>query len=194
MGLTPGPSDRDVGKLRGELWSLVRFFLFCGYVSLGSFRYKFEAATVPMIIGFSTLLLVALRLYHVVNPRSRIGQFKEAGLAGEFDQIKEEIEEEALKGRIGEAPAKEITFPEERKAFLALAFSCLSFVLLGYVVGSLTVVLGTTIYYGYTRPVPILVTCAAVFFLLYVVLHRLFGADISWGLLLGPILDSLGLT
>lgn len=184
-------SEKKRKKLRGELWILVPFFAWSAYVFFGSFRYKFEAATVPMLLGFATLILVGMRLFHVVFPHSRIGRFEESGLAGEFDHIKEEIEEETLKGHYEDQPTKQLTFRDEGKAFLALIYSCMCFILFGYVVGAILVVIGTTYYYGYRKIVPIIITSASVFVLLYVVLYRLFGAEITWGLVLEPVLNHL---
>lgn len=187
------PGQRELKKLRGELWIILPFVVASGYFFLGSFRYKPEAATVPMVMGFATFLLVALRLFHILVPTSRIGQFREAGLAGEFDHLKDEIEEETLKGKHEEAPSRKITGRDERKAFLALGLSTLAFVLFGYAVGGVLVVITTARYYGYRRWGPILASAASVFVLLYVILHRLFGAEMSWGALLGPLLTALDL-
>ena len=185
--------EKELKKLREELWVVLPFFVVSLYFFVGSFRYKVEASTVPMLIGAATALLSGLRLVHILFPRSRIGQFKEAGLAGEFDHIKEEIEEETLKGKYEEAPAKEITFRDERKAFIALIGCFVSFLLFGYLIGMFFVIIGTSYYYGYKRPLAILVSLASMFFIVYVILNTIMEAPIDYGVLLGPVLRSFDL-
>ncbi|MFB3886436.1 MAG: hypothetical protein ACE144_14520 [Thermodesulfobacteriota bacterium] len=184
---------KELQNLRGELWIILPFFIASLYFFLFSFRYKLEARTVPMLIGAATTLLTGMRLFHIIFPRSRIGQFKEAGLAGEFDSLKEEIEEETLKGKYEEAPAKEITFREERKAFYALIASFGAFLFFGYMVGAFFVIVGTSYYYGYKHKAHLLISVVSMYVVLYLVLYRLLEAPIDYGLVLKPILRSLHL-
>ena len=184
---------KEVKKLREELWIILPFFIISVYFFQGSFRYKVEASTVPMLIGGVMIILTGMRLFHILFPKSRIGQFKEAGLAGEFDSIKEEIEEETLKGKYEEAPAKKITFRDEKKAFFALLGSFVAFLLFGYLVGMFFVVIGTSYYYGYKKVGHILISLAAMFFIIYVVLFLVLEAPMDYGIVLEPILRSLRL-
>jgi len=184
---------KELKKLREELWVILPFFIISLYFFAGSFRYKVEASTVPMLIGAATALLSGLRLFHILFPKSRIGQFKESGLAGEFDSIKEEIEEETLKGKYEEAPAKEITFQDEKKAFIALFGCFVSFFLFGYLVGFVFAIAGTSFYYGYKKLWPILISVVSMFLMTYVVLYTLLEAPEDFGVLLTPILKAVGL-
>ena len=184
---------KELRKLREELWIILPFFVISVYFFFGSFRYKVEASTVPMLIGGIMTILTGMRLYHIIFPKSRIGQFKEAGLAGEFDSIKGEIEEGTLKGKYEEAPSKEITFSDEKKAFFALLGSFVAFLLFGYLVGMFFVVIGTSYYYGYKKVSHILISLAAMFFIIYVVLFLLLEAPMDYGIVLEPILRSLRL-
>ena len=189
----PGPTPKELKKLREELWIILPFFIFCLYIFLGSFRYKFEARTVPEFIGIATAILVGMRLFHIIFPKSKVGEFKEAGLAGEFDSIKEGIEEGALKGKYEEEPAKEITFRDERKAFYAAIGCVIVFVLFGYLVGMFFVIVGTSYYYGYKKKIQILISLVSMYLLGYVVLYKVLGAPADFGLVLEPILDALDL-
>jgi hypothetical protein len=195
------PSQKELDQLRGELWIIIPFFAFTLYIFLGSFQYKFAAAVAPMFIGFATLVLVGVRLFHITFPKSKIGVFKEAGLAGEFESIKEQIEEEVLKRSEEESikdfaeeePAKQITFREEKKAFIALLFCFGSVLLFGYLVGTFFVIVGPCYYYGFKKKWKILITLASMYFIIYVCLYKLLGAPAGFGLLLQPILESLKL-
>ncbi len=184
---------KEVKDLREELWIILPFFIFTIYIFFGSFRYKFEARTVPMLIGFVTMVLSGMRLFHIIFPKSKIGLFKEAGLAGEFDTIKDKIEEETLKGKYEEAPTKEITFRDEGKAFLALIGCFVAFLLFGYLVAIFFVIVGTSYYYGYKEKVKIFISLVAMYLICYLVLYKLLGAPEDFGILLGPILSSLDL-
>jgi hypothetical protein len=192
-GKKPEIGGKELKKLREELWIILPFFIVSLYFFLGSFRYKVEASTVPMLIGAATALLSGMRLFHIIFPRSRIGQFKDAGLAGEFDTLKEEIEEETLKGKYEEAPAKEVTFQDEKKAFIALLGCFISFFLFGYLVGFFFVIVGTSYYYGYKKLWPILISVLSMFLITYVVLYKLLDAPEDYGVLLEPILKALRL-
>ena len=189
----PEMSLKELKKLRQELWVIVPFFIFALYIFLGSFRYKLAARTVPMLIGLVTTILTGMRLFHIIFPQSKIGQFKEAGLAGEFDTIKDKIEEETLKVKYEEVPTKEITFRDERKAFFALIGCFVAFLLFGYLVALFFVIVGTSYYYGYKEKLKILISLVSMYLLCYLVLYKLLGAPEDYGILLGPILQSLNL-
>lgn len=197
----PDPSPKELEKLRGELWIILPFFAFTLFIFLGSFQYKFEAAIVPMFIGFAMLILAGTRLFHIIFPKSRIGDFKESGLAGEFDSIKDHIEEELQKRHEEEPakqmtkdePTKQITFRDEKKAFFALLFCFGSVLLFGYLVGGFFVIVGTCYYYGFKKKGKILITLVSMYFIIYVCLYKLLGAPADFGLLLQPILESLNL-
>lgn len=183
---------KELKDLREELWIILPFFVISLYIFLGSFRYKLYARMVPMIIGAGTALLCGMRLWHIIFPQSKIGQFKEAGLAGEFDTIKEEIEEETLKGHYAEE-SREITFLDEKKAFIALIGSFLVFLLFGYLVASVFVIVGISYYYGYRNKGQLLISTVSMYIIIYVILYRLLGAPEDFGVLLNPILESLHL-
>jgi hypothetical protein len=184
-------SPKELKKLRQELWVIFPFFIFAVYIFLGSFRYKLAARTVPMLIGIATAILTGMRLFHIIFPKSKIGQFKEAGLAGEFDSIKDEIAEEKLKGKYEEVPSKEITFRDEGKAFLALIGCFVAFLLFGYLVALFFVIVGTSYYYGYKEKLKIFISLVSMYLLCYLVLYKLLGAPADFGILLTPILESL---
>ncbi len=187
----PELSPKEISDLRQELWVILPFFIFAIYIFLGSFRYKFEARTVPMFIGAATALLTGIRLFHIIFPRSKIGQFKEAGLGREFDNLKDEIEEETLKGKYEEEPAKEITFREERKAFIALIGCFVAFLLFGYLVAIFFIIAGISYFYGYRRKAHIIISLVSMYVICYLVLYLLLGAPADLGLVLKPILKSL---
>jgi hypothetical protein len=189
----PEMSLKELKKLRQELWVVVPFFIFALYIFLGSFRYKLAARTVPMLIGIATAIMTGMRLFHIIFPGSKIGQFKEAGLAGEFDSIKDEIAEEKLKGKYEEAPSKEITFRDEGKAFLALIGCFVAFLLFGYLVAVFFVIVGTSYFYGYKEKLKILISLVSMYLLCYLVLYKLLGAPADFGILLDPVLRALNL-
>lgn len=185
-----GEKERKGRKdLQGELLIVLPFFIFSLYIFFGGFQYPSEARIVPMIISFATAVLTGLRLFHIVF-HTRLGQFKEAGIAGEFDSLKEEIAEEVLKGKIAEVPARKITFREERKAFLALLGSFVAFLLFGYLNGIFFVIIGISYYYGYREKKKILISLVAMYLLCYGILHKLLGAPADYGILLAPLLKS----
>lgn len=187
----PELTPKELKKLRQELWVVIPFFIFSLYIFLGSFRYKLAARTVPMFIGFVTIILTGMRLLHIIFPKSKIGQFKEAGLAGEFDTIKDKIEEETLKGKYEEAPLKEITFRDETKAFLTLIGCFVVFLLFGYLIAVFFVIVGTSYFYGYREKKNIFISLISMYLLCYLVLYKLLGAPADFGILLEPILKSL---
>lgn len=186
-------SEGELKNLREELWIILPFFIVSVYFFFGSFHYQLEARMIPMLIGAATTILTGMRLFHIIFPRSKIGRFKEAGLAGEFDTLKEEIEEEALNGKYEKEPSKEITSRDERKAFFALIGCFLAFLLFGYFVGMFFVIIGTCYYYGYKKFVPIFINLVSMFFIVYVILYKILEAPMTFGLVLGPILKSLHL-
>ncbi|MDP2268230.1 MAG: hypothetical protein Q8K46_03580 [Deltaproteobacteria bacterium] len=186
-------TGKDLKELRDELWVVVPFFLAALGFFLGSFTFKQGAGEVPMVVGFITLVMAGLRLYHIIRPQSKIGEFNEAGLAGEFDHIKEEIEEETSKGHHEELKGKVVTFIDERKAFIGAIGCFLAFILCGYIVGSLLVIVGASYYYGYKEKLPIAIVMVSVFLIVYVLLYKLLEAPGDFGLLLDPILRSLDL-
>ena len=87
-------STKEVRDLREELWILLPIFLISTVIFVGSFIYRFEAAMVPMFMGAIAVLLSAMRLFHVLFPRSKIGEFKEEGIGGEFDALKQKIKDD----------------------------------------------------------------------------------------------------
>lgn len=186
-------TEEERKELRGELWIIVPFFLFALYLCLGSFRYKFEASTVPLVIGALTVIMTGMRLFYIFYPHFGIGEFKEGGLAGEFDHMVEEIEEETLKGRIEEPEKKKVTFADEKKAFTAIIGCFIVFLLVGYIVGTFFVVVGTSYYYGYKDKGPLLITLASLYLVVYIVLYKLLEAPADFGILLEPILKSFDL-
>jgi len=177
-----------LSDLMDELWIILPFFVFSLFVFLGSFQYKTEASTVPMIIGFITTVLTGMRLVHIAFPMSKIGEFKEAGLADDFDSMKDRIGREALKGHYEEETIK-VTFRDEKKAFIALIGCFVIFLLLGYMVGILFVIIGSSYFYGYKNKGSILVSLITMYFIVYVLLYRLLDAPLDFGLVLGPILQ-----
>jgi hypothetical protein len=94
---------------------------------------------------------------------------------------------------IKKEPARQITFREEKKAFIALFFCFISFLLFGYLVGTFFVIVGTSYYYGFKKKWKVLITLISMYFIIYVCLYRLLGAPADFGLLLQPILESFDL-
>jgi hypothetical protein len=186
-------SDKELKKLRDELWVVIPFFVAALVFFLGSFQFRKEAADVPMVIGAITTLLVGMRLYHIIFPHSKIGEFKEAGLAGEFDHIKETIEEETLKGHYEGPKGKEITFADERKAFIGIIGCFVLFLLFGYILGCMIAIVFCSYYYGYKEKLPLTIVVLSLFIIVYVVLYKLLEAPEDFGLLLTPILEKLEL-
>src|SRR3972149_1540458 len=130
-------TGEDLKELRDELWIVVPFFLIALGFFLGSFSLSWGAGSVPMMVGFATVIMMGMRLFHIIFPQSKIGEFNEEGLAGEFDHIKEEIEEETLKKHYEDPEEQAVTTADERQAFLGAIISFLIFLLFGYIVGSL---------------------------------------------------------
>lgn len=186
-------SPKELKNLREELYIILPFFIFALSIFLGSFRYETEAGTVPMLIGAFTTLITGMRLFHIIFPGSKIGEFKEAGLAGEFDSMKEEIVEEVFKGKDEEEPEKEITFRDEKKAFFALIGCLVAFLLFGYLVGVFFVIVGTSYYYSYKKKGQILISLLSMYVIIYVFLYKIMGAPEDFGFVLEPVLKSLRL-
>lgn len=184
---------KELKKLRDELWVVAPFFLAALVFVLGSFHLKRGAGHVPMVIGLITAILTGMRLFYIISPQSKIGEFKEEGLAGEFDHLRQEIEAEALKGHHEEPKGKEITFADEKKAFFGLIGCFFVYLLLGYIVGSFVVILACSYYYGYKEKFPIILTLVSLFIIIYVVLYKLLEAPSDFGILLEPILNALNL-
>jgi len=185
-------SRQEKRYLREELWFILPFFIFSLYLFLGSFQYRFEAATVPKYAGLITALLTGMRLIYILFPKVKIGEFKEDGLAGEFEEMQDEITDETVKDTYRKQ-SRPITFSDEIKAFSALIGCFIVFLLFGYLVGTFFVVVGTSYYYGYTRKRAILINLVSMYVLVYVVLFKLLGAPEDFGLVLEPILKRLDL-
>lgn len=183
-------SPQEKKYLREELWFILPFFIFSLYLFWGSFEYRIEASTVPKYAGLVTAILTGMRLAYILFPGIKIGEFKEDGLAGEFDQIQDEIEDGTLKDHY-QKQSKQITFRDEVKAFIALVGCFFFFLLFGYLVGTFFVIVGTSYYYGYTQKRSILVNLISMYILVYVVLFKLLGAPEHFGLILEPILKGL---
>jgi len=185
-------STKELKKLRGELVVILPIFLISLYFFLGSFQYKPEARDVPMLIGLLTAILSGMRLFHIIFPKSKIGEFKEAGLAGEFDSMKEKIEEGVLKGHYEEV-TQEKTFRNEVKAFIGLIGCFTAFLLFGYIVGTFFAIAGSYYFYGQRKIGALLITLASMYIIIYLLLYKLLEAPEDFGLMLEPILMSLGL-
>jgi hypothetical protein len=186
-------TGQDLKELRNELWVIIPFFLAALGFFLGSFTFKRGAGEVPMTVGFVTLIMVGMRLYHIIRPQSKIGEFNETGLAGEFDHIKDEFKEETLKDHYKKSAGKEITFADEKKAFMGIIGSFFIFLLCGYIVGCLIVIVWCSYYYGYREKLPIAIVVASLFLIVYVVLYKLLEAPADFGILLEPILSYLNI-
>src|SRR4030042_2596407 len=153
---------KELKDLREELYIIIPFFIFALILFLGSFQYRFESRTVPMLIGALGTLLSGMRLFHIIFPKSKIGRFGEAGLAGDFDTLREEMEKETLKGHYEET-SKPISFREERKAFIALLGGGLAVFFLGYFIGGLILIVGTSYYYGFKKKLQLFLTLVIMF-------------------------------
>ncbi len=186
-------SENDRKKLRNELWVVVPFLVMAMGFFLGSFSFKKAAADVPCVIGGITTVLLAMRLYHIIFPHSRIGAFKEAGLGGEFDHLKDKFKEEKLKGRGQKAARKTITAADEKKAFLGLIGCFLFYLLFGYLIGCFLAVIFGCYYYGYKEKLPIAIILASFFVIVIVLLHNIMDAPEDFGLLLTPLLEKFEL-
>ena len=92
-------SSKERQKLRNELWVVIPFFLTSIFFFVQSFEYTFRARILPMLVGLILAIATGMRLFYIFFPTNRLklGEFKEGGLAGEFDDVKESIEKEVLK-------------------------------------------------------------------------------------------------
>ena len=189
-------SSKEKKKLRNELWVVIPFLITSLFFFVESFNYKFQARILPMLVGFVMTLVTAMRLLYIFFPhnRLRIGEFKEGGLAEEFDEVKENIEEELVKGNLKKgAPRREITSRDERKAFIPLIACFFAFLLFGYLVGVFIAIVGVSFYYGYRERWPLITSLISMYLIVYVILYRLLGAPEDFGLLLEPVLRSFHL-
>ncbi len=185
-------SPKELKKLRGELVVILPIFLISLYFFLGSFQYKPEARDVPLLIGLLTAILSGMRLYHIIFPKSKIGQFKEAGLAGEFDSKREKIKAEILKD-FHEESGQKIAFRDEAKAFIGLIGCFAAFLLSGYIVGTFFAIVGSYYYYGQRKIGALFITLVSMYIIIYLLLYKLLEAPEDFGLILDPILRSLDL-
>ncbi len=183
---------KELKNLREELFIIVPFLIFSLIIFLGSFSYKFESRTVPMLIGALAMLLSGMRLFHIIFPKSKIGSFGEAGIAGEFDNMMEEIEGEVLKGHY-EEPSKPITFLEEKKAIIALVVGSLILFFFGYFIGGFFLIVGTSYYYGYKEKLPLLLSLITMFIIVYILLIVVLDSPMYHGVVLEPILRAFDL-
>jgi hypothetical protein len=188
-------SSKERQKLRNELWVVIPFFLTSLFFFVQSFEYTFRARILPMLVGLIMAIATGMRLFYIFFPthRFKLGEFKEGGLAGEFDDVKESIEKEVFKKDQKRERASEITARDEGKAFGALIGCFLGFLLFGYLVGVFIAIVGISFFYGYREKSPLVTSLIAMYFIVYVILCRLLGAPEDFGLLLDPILRSLNL-
>jgi hypothetical protein len=191
MAKKPDLSSKELEKLRGELVVILPIFLFSLYILIGSFQFKPGARDVPMLIGLLTVILSGMRLFHIIFPASKIGRFKEAGLAGEFDSKRAKIKAEVLK-EYEEESSQEITFRDEWKAFIGLAWCFAAFLLLGYIVGTFFAIAGSYYFYGLRKTRDLLITLISMYLIIYLLLYKLLEAPADYGLVLEPILILLG--
>ena len=189
-------NSKEEKNLRNELWVVIPFLITSVFFFVESFNYKFQARVLPMLVGFVMTLATAMRLFYILFPgnRLRIGEFKGGGLAEEFDEVKENIEEELVKGNLEKgASRREITSRDEKKAFIPLIASFFVFLLFGYLVGVFIVIVGVSLYYGYREKLPLITSLISIYLIVYVILYRLLGAPEDFGLLLEPVLRSFHL-
>ena len=186
-------SGKELKELRGELWVIPPFLIFALIIFLGSFQYKFEAAMVPMLIGAVAVILAGMRFLHILFPKTKIGEFRESGLAGEFDSIEKKIKDETLKDKYEEAPEKALSFREEKTTFIAVISCLVIFLLFGHFVGIFYAIVGTSYYYGFKKKGPLLISLVTMYLIVYLLLNKLLEGPMFFGLILEPILESLGL-
>jgi hypothetical protein len=189
---SPDQSLKELKKLRGELVVILPIFMISLYFFLGSFQYKPEARDVPLLIGLLTAIMSGMRLFHIIFPKSKIGQFKETGLAGEFDSKRAKIKAEVLKD-FHEETVQKITLRDEVKAFIGLIGCFVAFLCFGYIVGTFFAVAGSYYYYGQRKIGALLITLVSMYIIIYLLLYKLLEAPEDFGLLLDPILRSLDL-
>jgi hypothetical protein len=182
--------SRKIQKSRGELIVVVPFFIFSISILLASIGYKPEASLVPILSGSTGLILSGMRLIYLFYPQYGIGEFKQGGLAQEFDNIKEEIVEGLHLEIHDDEQADEISSHDEKKAFIYLIGCFAVFLLFGYLVGLFFVVLGCCYYYDYWDWMPSTISLVSMYLIVYLILYKLLGAPADFGLLLEPILRS----
>jgi hypothetical protein len=178
---------KRINKSRGELIVVLPFFIFSLSILLASIGYRKEASLVPILSGGAGFILSGMRMIYLLFPQYGIGEFKQGGIAKEFDDMKDEIEEELhLKSQEGD----KISFQDEKKAFIYLIGCLIVFLLFGYLVGLFFVIVGCCYYYDYRDWVPIGISLVSLYLIVYLILYKLMEAPADFGLLLGPILRS----
>jgi hypothetical protein len=177
-------------KSRDELVVVLPFFIFSISILLASIGYRREAGSVPVLSGTIGFILSGMRLIYLFFPQYGIGEFKQGGLAKEFDDVKEEIEEELHLESHENEQADGISFQDEKKAFIYLIGCFAVFLLFGYLVGLFFIIIGCCYYYDYRDWKPIIISLVSMYLIVYLILYKLLGAPADFGLLLGPILKS----
>lgn len=180
---------KRINESHGELVVVVPFFIFSIAILLASTGYQREASLVPVLSGTIALILSGMRLIYILFPRYGIGEFKQGGLAKEFDDIKDGIVEEMHLESHNDEQAEEISFQDEKKAFIYLIGCFVVFLLFGYLVGLLFVIMGCCYYYNYKDWALIIVSLVSMYVIVYLILYKLLGAPSDFGLLLGAILE-----
>jgi len=69
----------------------------------------------------------------------------------------------------------------------------LIFLLFGYIVGSIVLIVALSYYYGYKEKLPIAIVMASLFLIIFVILYKLMDGPGDFGLLLKPVLKSFDL-
>lgn len=189
-GAKGSESKGKKNKSRGELIVVVPFFIFSLAILLASTGYRQEASLVPILSGLTGLILSGMRLIYIFFPQYGIGEFKQGGLAKEFDDIKEEIVEGLHLEIHDEEEVGEIGWQDEKKAFIYLIGCFAVFLLFGYLVGLFFVIVGCCYYYDYKHWAALIVSLVSMYLIVYLILYKLLGAPAYFGLLLEPILRS----
>ena len=185
-----GSPGKKANKARGELIVVVPFFIFSICILLASIGYRREASLVPILSGLAGLVLSGMRLIYLFFPQYGIGEFKQGGLAKEFDDIKDEIVEGLHLDIQDEEQVEEIGWQDEKKAFIYLIGSFAAFLLFGYLVGLFFVIVGCCYYYDYKHWTALTISLVSMYLIVYLILYKLLGAPAYFGLLLEPILRS----
>jgi hypothetical protein len=181
--------DKNTNKSRGELVVVIPFFIFSIAILLASIGYRKEASLVPVLSGITGLILSGMRLFYLLFPQYGIGEFKQGGLAKEFDDMRDEIEEE-LHLKSQEEESEEISLRDEMKAFIYLIACFLIFLLFGYLIGVFFVITVCCYFYDYRDKLPIIVSLISMYLIVYIILYKLLGAPADFGLILEPLLRS----
>lgn len=182
-------NGKKTNKPRGELVVVIPFFIFSIAILLASIGYRKEASLVPILSGTIGLILSGMRLIYLFFPQYRIGEFKQGGLAKEFDDMRDEIEADLHLKSQGEE-SEGISLRDEMKAFIYLIGCFAAFLLFGYLVGLFFVIAGCCLYYDYRDWRPIIISLVSMYLIVYLILYKLLGAPADFGLLLEPILTS----